>query len=379
MNRYINNWMKWWRRSLRRFVNCEDRPHPNPPLAKGRELESTSSPLYKGGLRGVKQQLLLALLTIGIASACSSTAIEHTVMLSIKSPSTPCRVVEHLMGETCVPNHPKRVIVLSDTSLLSNAFTLGIKPIASSVILIDLNANYPTEQAHLGEEIKEVQQVGLVLNPNIEKILLLKPDLILVWEPTKKIYPLLSQIAPTVVVPFDMPNWKEPKWKDKFRFIAEVLGKEAVAQEVMNQYNQRVEELKVVLGNRYKNQTVSVAIVLNSYSIVAVKNSFIGSILNELGLQRPPAQNVVVSRGYSHELSHERLDVLDGDILFLPVFSVNKEAYERLKHKPLWKKLKAVQKGQVYLVDWWSWIAWQDPPAANAVIDDLYKYLVNTP
>jgi len=28
-------------------------PHPNPPLAKGRELIFPVSPLYKGGLRGV--------------------------------------------------------------------------------------------------------------------------------------------------------------------------------------------------------------------------------------------------------------------------------------------------------------------------------------
>ncbi|BAY27849.1 hypothetical protein NIES2100_76750 [Calothrix sp. NIES-2100] len=29
-------------------------PHPNPPLIKGRELVFPVSPLYKGGLRGVK-------------------------------------------------------------------------------------------------------------------------------------------------------------------------------------------------------------------------------------------------------------------------------------------------------------------------------------
>ncbi|MHC5771002.1 MAG: hypothetical protein ACYTXI_36585 [Nostoc sp.] len=45
MKKRINNWMKWWRRSrsisfgesLKRFVTCGDRPHPNPPLTKGRE------------------------------------------------------------------------------------------------------------------------------------------------------------------------------------------------------------------------------------------------------------------------------------------------------------------------------------------------------
>ncbi|MBW4556631.1 MAG: iron-siderophore ABC transporter substrate-binding protein [Trichormus sp. ATA11-4-KO1] len=285
------------------------------------------------------------------------------------------------MGETCVPNHPKRVIILSPYSLLSNAVTLGVKPIASSVHSIeDLNANYSTEQAHLGGEIKGVQQIGLVDSPNIEKILLLKPDLILTWESAKKIYPLLSQIAPTVVVPHDMPKWKEPKWKDQFSFVAEVLGKEAVGQKVMNHYYQRLEELKVALGDHCQNKTISVASAVPSTNFTLVKNSFVGSILDELGLQRPPAQNVVTPTGGIYNISEEKLEILDGDILFFPVHNIGaKEAYEKLKRKPLWKKLKAVQKGQVYLVDFWTWIVWQDPSAANAVIDDLYKYLVNTP
>lgn len=352
MNKWIKNWMKWWKRwsttdrrsSLRRFVNCEERPHPNPPLAKGRELESTSSPLYKGGLRGVKQQLLLALLTIGIASACSSTAIEHSEIPNIKPPSTPCQIVEHLMGKTCIPNHPKRVIILSDYSLLSNAFTLGVKPIGSSVRAIEsLNTNYLSEPAHLGEDIKEVQQVGFARNPNLEKILLLKPDLILVWEPSKNLYPLLSQVAATVVVPFDMPNWKEPKWKDEFRFVAKVLGKEAAAQEAMNHYHQRVEELKGALGNRYQNQTISVASTIGYNNFAPVRNSFIGSILDELGLQRPPAQNIIIPNGFIHDISEERFDILDGDILFFPLSNLDrKEGYKKLKYKPLWKNLKAV-------------------------------------
>ncbi|MDM9385821.1 iron-siderophore ABC transporter substrate-binding protein [Chlorogloeopsis sp. ULAP01] len=382
MIRWTKNWMEFCGRSLRRFVSYGSQPHPNPPFTKGREPIPTSLLLIKGGLKGVKQQLLLALLTIGIVSGCSSTAIEYSVILSTKPPPlSPCRVVEHLMGKTCVPDCPKRVIILSPYSLLSNALTLGIKPIGSSVHSIkDLNANYPREQAHLGEEIERIQQIGLATDPNLEKILLLKPDLILAWEGAKAIYPLLSQIAPTVVVPSDMPNWKEPKWKDQFSFVAEVLGKEAVAQKVMNKYYQRLEELKVALGNRYQNQTISVASAIGYNNFTFVKNSFIGSILDELGLQRPPAQNVVAPNGAIYNISEERLEILDGDILFFPVHNIGaREAYEKLKHKPLWKKLKAVQKGQVYLVDFWAWIVWDDPSAANAVIDDLYKYLVNAP
>jgi len=34
-------------------------PHPNPPLVKGRGLDFPVSPLYKGGVRGVKNYNLI--------------------------------------------------------------------------------------------------------------------------------------------------------------------------------------------------------------------------------------------------------------------------------------------------------------------------------
>ncbi len=36
------------------YTQVIELPHPNPPLGKGRELDFLVSPLYKGGLRGVK-------------------------------------------------------------------------------------------------------------------------------------------------------------------------------------------------------------------------------------------------------------------------------------------------------------------------------------
>lgn len=48
-----------------------------------------------------------------------------------------------------------------------------------------------------------------------------------------------------------------------------------------------------------------------------------------------------------------------------------------LLKKPLWRKLEAVQPQQVFPVDGWTWVV-ANPLAANAVIDDFYKYLVNT-
>jgi len=50
----------------------------------------------------------------------------------------------------------------------------------------------------------------------------------------------------------------------------------------------------------------------------------------------------------------------------------------QLKQKPLWQRLQAVQQNRVYIVSFPNWTG-GSLFAANAVIDDLFKYLVNSP
>jgi Periplasmic binding protein/AMIN domain len=133
-------------------------------------------------------------------------------------------------------------------------------------------------------------------------------------------------------------------------------------------------------GDRYSNQTISVAQVNDEYGTEAYTvNSFPGSILSDLGLQRPQSQAISKPGGTIEAISEERLELIDGDLLFMLTFSDrDRQMLENLLQKPLWRKLKAVQNGQVYSLDGWTWVV-ANPLAADAVIEDLYKYLVNTP
>lgn len=109
-----------------------------------------------------------------------------------------------------------------------------------------------------------------------------------------------------------------------------------------------------------------------------VKNSLAGSILNDIGLKRPPSQDIVVPYG-SVQYSEEKLEQINSDFLFLTALSDNDEqSLKQLLQKPLFRQLKAVQQNHVYFVDKLTWIGW-NLFAADAVIDDLFKYLVNTP
>ncbi|MGF1569542.1 MAG: ABC transporter substrate-binding protein [Nodosilinea sp.] len=316
-------------------------------------------------------------LTAIIVSSCGGTAINHNEVLTAKPSSTPCRVVQHAMGETCVPNNPQKVITLVHHAL-GHMLVLDVKPIGSNVRSIEqLTGDYLDIHTYLGNKTEGIKAVGLGESQgSLEKISLMKPDLILATEYVGDTYPLLSQIAPVAIVPY---NDVVLNWKEGFNSIAELLGKKEKAQQVLNHYYQRIEELKVALGDRYQGQVISVVGGDVSAMTTFVKNSFPGSILEDLELQRPTSQNAVARNGAIYNISEERIEQIDGDVLFfLASQKADIAAFERLRQRPLWKKLKAVQKNQVYLVDHYTWTG-SNLLAADAVIDDLYKYLLNTP
>jgi iron complex transport system substrate-binding protein len=326
-------------------------------------------------LARLTQQLLLLLLTVAIVSACSSTIIKPNE-ISVSKSSASCRVVQHPLGETCVPNNPKRIVNVSWRVLLGDVLALGIKPVGSSSISGNLAETFVSDQAHLKNKVKGIKNLGSAESINIESILQIKPDLILLWEYSKAVYPLLSKIAPTVIIPVEEAS---VNWKERLNIIAKVLGREEIAQQVLNRYGQRVKAIRAALGNRYQDKTISIVYPFGHNAGTLAKNSFVGSILEDLGLQRPPAQNV--SLPYDRmEVSDERLDVLDGDIMFFGL-SQDRDSvktYKRLKRKLMWQRLKSVQKGQVYPVEFDA-LHEASPLAADVLLDDLYKYLVNPP
>ncbi|QYO62970.1 iron-siderophore ABC transporter substrate-binding protein [Leptolyngbya sp. 7M] len=275
------------------------------------------------------------------------------------------------MGETCVPNPPQRLVTLSQFTL-ANVLALGFKPVGSTS-----NARQVDFPAYLKNEPQGIKKLGREEAPNLEGILLLKPDLILGKDNSEAIYPHLSQIAPTV-----LGKWEStPSWREHFNFVAEVLDRKELAQQLWKRYNQRIQALKVDLDNRYQNQQISVIRISNDGSIVVdAKNSFVGSILNDIGLQRPKLQEAVGLYGVAvSNLSEENLNEIDGDILFILTFTDDdRNKLQDLQRKPLWQTLRAVQQGKVYLVEGETWVG-STILAADAVINDLYKYLVNTP
>ncbi|MDZ8085073.1 MAG: iron-siderophore ABC transporter substrate-binding protein [Nostoc sp. DedQUE12b] len=324
-------------------------------------------------LRRIVCLFLLGIFSLFIVASCSSNINQNVT--NSKQLTENCRVVQHAMGETCIPQNPQRVVTLWGGTF-SSALALGIKPIASAWI--------PGEPfpKHLGDKADGIENIGF--EPNLERLLLLKPDLILSNTRLQNIYTQLTNIAPTVALDHPSPP---ASWQKTLEDIAKILDKEQESKQLINDYWQRIEQLKQALGvgvaspkeNRRHQLQVSVATVDPRFGAVYTygKKSPVGVVLDDIGLQRPSAQSGDFFT--KNNISYERLSDIDGDVLFLSYAEkTGKKALEKLEQSPLWQKLKVVQQNRVYLVDYDHWYGF-DVLAMNAVIDDLFKYLVNTP
>ncbi|MDM9379092.1 iron-siderophore ABC transporter substrate-binding protein, partial [Chlorogloeopsis sp. ULAP01] len=82
-------------------------------------------------LRRLTHLILLSILTVILVSTCNAT--NDTSINGYKQPVEDCRIVQHVMGSTCIPRNPQRVVTLrSDT--LANSLALGIRPIAAAYV-----------------------------------------------------------------------------------------------------------------------------------------------------------------------------------------------------------------------------------------------------
>lgn len=275
------------------------------------------------------------------------------------------------------PNHPKRIVVLAPI-LLENTLALGITPVGAPK-----KSSY---YLHLSAKVlQNIEETGDALLPaNLETIISLKPDLILGSIYQQEIYPLLSQIAPTVL--FDTlagAGVQRANWEKFFYQVADALGQKHKAIQIMAEYKNHLAKVKACIDSRLSSIQVSI-IETHLVELITLytTNFFGGSILEAVGLSRPPSQTLDSSttvklsgfRG-AYLVSWESLSDIDGDVMFVmdKIAGVH-NPLAQLQTQPLWSRLKVVQQGRVYQVGFY-WLGFS-PMSANRVLDDLEKYIV---
>lgn len=327
-------------------------------------------------IRRIVRLLLLMVITVIMAVACNNLSQlqkdNADIVQNNKAPlvqlPVATKIVKHALGQVKIPLHPERVLVMDGNIFLDPVLALGVKPvgIASCFICLDGHSGIADDL------IAGIPDVGDE-QPSLEKILKLKPDLILLHKYQQRIYPQLSAIAPTVVIDSD----SEVDFKKNIRYIADLLGKVDRAEAVLSEYKNKIEKLQRQLEPRLKSKKISVLQISGS-GLYSLKPGLFPSdqILKDVGLQFLPFQEQQEDMFLS--LSLEVLGDYDADILFvIVVYEKNAEDLESSSFlkQPIWSALKAFRNQQIYAV---QWAGVGGTIGADRVMNDLYRFFVNT-
>ncbi|WZH38217.1 MAG: iron-siderophore ABC transporter substrate-binding protein [Microbacterium enclense] len=262
--------------------------------------------------------------------------------------------IEHVYGETVIPEEPTRVITLglSDQDPL---LALGVKPIAVSAWWGDYpSATWPWAQDELGDATPVVLNGGLrdEANPPIEEIASLKPDLIisLYNGTTQEQYEQLSRIAPVVVPDAEYANFAIT-WQEATRATGEALGREAEAVALVDD----LEQAFATAASAHPEFAGKTAVVAERFeageTIVRTGNDVRAKFFEQLGFTIPTEIAGIAPNEYGELYVPDELvtdiskDLLVWNVGFAP------DARATVEALPLYSQLPVVKDDHVLWVE----------------------------
>jgi len=299
----------------------------------------------------------------GNSAISSSANTQATTETQESAPAS--RTIKHAMGEETIVGTPERIVILTNEGTEA-LLSVGVKPVGA----VQSWVGDPWYE-HIATNMEGVEVVGDELQPNIELIASLKPDLIIGNKVRQeKVYEQLKQIAPTVFSD-DLAG----DWKINFSLYMETIGKQEEGNRLMAEFDKRVEEAKAKLADKLDTK-VSVARFSASQVRIYQKQTFSGVLLNQLGFARPESQDV---DNFIEVMSKETIPSMDGDVLFYfvtekPGSQDASKATEEWMNDPLFKNLNVAKNNKVIQVDEAIWNTAGGYKAANLLLDEIVAY-----
>ncbi|MEV6945068.1 iron-siderophore ABC transporter substrate-binding protein [Streptomyces sp. NPDC051172] len=314
--------------------------------------------------------LLSVVLGTAVLAACGSekTDTADTAKASGAASAGFPRTLKTVMGDVKIPSQPKRVVVL-DTGELDDVTLLGIDPVGAVAPHFKSEGGFPT---YLKGELSGTADVGPLLEPNLEKIASLKPDLILSSKVRhEKVYDKLSAIAPTVFT-----ETTGGVWKQNLKVHAEALGLEKEAAAKLKEYETQARALGEVIRKKDGGTmpTASVVRFIAGPTRLYQTNSYSGVVLNDIGFKRPKSQVSNDPAVTMKDVSPEEIDQADADLIFVTTADTpDKTQQKQVTSNPVWKSLSAVKDGKVFTVPDETWMSGIGVQAAEQMLKDVAK------
>lgn len=323
-------------------------------------------------------RLFAAVLAVLMLAGCAAAEEQPS-----PTAATTRAVVDVDGNDVVVPEHPQRVVTLSEPTL-DAALALGVDPVGTVT-----GRGQSTVPNYLLGQAADIPILGGVAQPNYEAIGAAKPDLILVdgtsINNNQPALDALAQIAPVVYT-----GYAGGDWRDNLALVADALNLADAGDELIAAYDDRAAALKPRLAD-YAGATFSVVRWQGGSASLILKELLPGRALTDLGLQRPANQDRN-GRGHSDPVSLENLQDIDADYLFFSTLggssvdnpsaggaadvSGAEQALADAEAVPGFTQLNAYRQGHIIPVDGSVWSSTGGPLLMNRLLDDIEQALL---
>lgn len=284
-------------------------------------------------------------------------------------PARAAITIRHKLGTTVIPRPPQRVAALemNEVDFLDQ---LGV-PVAGMV------KDYVPHFLARYKDDANVRDLGAIVQPNLERVHALRPDLILITPLQANHYQELAEIAPTLHFDVDFRNSQHRHIevvREHLLTLGRIFGKELLAQQKAAQLDAQVQQARRVTEGRAERALI---VLHNNGAFSAFgQQSRYGFVFSALGVQ--PASAAVESSLHGQPVSSEFIQQADPDILYVvdrtavmerrPVMNAQQLA------NPLLRQTKAWKSGRVVFADADAWyITGASPASLQRLIDDVVR------
>ncbi|QKY68559.1 iron-hydroxamate ABC transporter substrate-binding protein [Lentibacillus sp. CBA3610] len=267
------------------------------------------------------------------------------------------------MGEVTIPADTERIIApYHEDALLA----LGVTPTAKWAI-------GETVQDYLADDLQDVPKIEW--NLPLEQVLNHEPDLIILENAIDSYegsYEDYQKIATTYVMTEETTN----NWRKQIETFGEMLGKEAKAEEVLNQFDEKTANAKETLNNAIGEETVALIWAQGDQFYLFENNRHSAKVLySQLGINQPElVSELGEAKPQWNPISLEKLSELKADHVFL-LAQENEQGLETLEDSSVWQNTPAAQNGNVYTMNDPSHWTNKGLIAFEKTIDDVLETL----
>ncbi|GLW07630.1 ABC transporter substrate-binding protein [Microtetraspora sp. NBRC 13810] len=287
--------------------------------------------------------LLLLLTTVaacGSGTGTGAAAPESSAPANAAFPVT----IEHKFGSTTITAEPQRVFTLGLTDQ-DAVLALGKVPVGTTDWFGGFpGAIGPWATGKLGGAPVPTLVKDTGTGPPVEQIAALRPDLILALYAglTKEQYDTLSKFAPVVAQPKEYNDYGIP-WQQQTETTGRALGKPAEAKALV----EGVERKFATLRREHPEFAGATGLVATPYEGFFVYGSQDprSRTLSSLGLKLPTDLDKVIGDQFGANISKERGDLLDQDVVVWTVPDLAKDV-TTLRADPVYKDLKVVKESR---------------------------------